>query len=710
MMLVIFISIVLLCLILILLITKYYTYESFKDYDFNSDYMKNTCLDYITKEKKDWNLDYKLDDYTPEDREKQINMRRDIIANLDAVTARRFTDINRPYEYMESCILRKDRELDFVTDNNKCLLSGQILSDKLDPIDGKYGRFTVANASVQFMNVDDYKINKGFTNKNDIRPNKGCFLPLDTDKDTFFNTIDKLVSMKQFNDANQINLATTQNNKTLEENQQFIDTFKLYGMAIPQDIGKYGHSIITKCRDVSTDPINTPDWNYLSLNAVNIGCGDDEIMNRFELNKTSDNQYKIDFRCCEMRTEDNKIGFKEPVMYNTPPITNTTHSDYLEKHNINCIQPGIDPNTSASMLNYIRFDNNPQTNQSSFTYNCSSLQKDFKDDSRKISYDCKPKSFLTNPKEYGIRPLTGLVAECAFGEGISQLQVKDDVIDPNRYGLEFQCCKPSISPQVNNTPLRDRIISGSYITMLRSDLPFNELVSQDGRFKFKMQDDGNLVLWFNNRGLWSSNTNSGNGIYKAELTPSGQLVVTNQYGNFIWQSNGDDSRRGPFQLVAQNDGNVVIYGQRDGGFFPVWATNTNGDYNNYVEPTNHLISTIKNNNNYTIKATHQVQYNMSDSGRISLNLKDPAQKQVLLALSVSGTLFTISNLRSAGNIPPTNDHDSTMLTSLGVGQAPGLFGTTYQWVKFSPNITFPAYQYATFTIFAIKKVGKNVCG
>ncbi|KAF9617563.1 hypothetical protein IFM89_037375 [Coptis chinensis] len=88
-----------------------------------------------------------------------------------------------------------------------------------------------------------------------------------------------------------------------------------------------------------------------------------------------------------------------------------------------------------------------------------------------------------------------------------------------------------------------------------------------GPYRFIMQADCNLVLYVNRtRALWSSRTNGRATTCRATLQNNGNLVILSGT-DVIWTSN---SARGPnnYHLIAQGDGNVVIYGAA------LWATNT----------------------------------------------------------------------------------------------------------------------------------------
>jgi surface antigen len=96
------------------------------------------------------------------------------------------------------------------------------------------------------------------------------------------------------------------------------------------------------------------------------------------------------------------------------------------------------------------------------------------------------------------------------------------------------------------------------------------LRSADGRYRFVMQQDSNLVLYGpSGRALWASNT-VGRGAREARMQGDGNLVIYTAAGKPIWASN--TARHYHAYLVVQNDGNVVIYE----GHTPLWATGTDG--------------------------------------------------------------------------------------------------------------------------------------
>jgi hypothetical protein len=94
------------------------------------------------------------------------------------------------------------------------------------------------------------------------------------------------------------------------------------------------------------------------------------------------------------------------------------------------------------------------------------------------------------------------------------------------------------------------------------------ITSADGRFRFVLQSDGNLVLYGpGNVPLWASNTNGHFDVWDAVMQDDGNLVIYNIRGKPLWASNTNG--RASAWLIAQDDGNVVIY---DSNNKPLWAT------------------------------------------------------------------------------------------------------------------------------------------
>lgn len=112
-------------------------------------------------------------------------------------------------------------------------------------------------------------------------------------------------------------------------------------------------------------------------------------------------------------------------------------------------------------------------------------------------------------------------------------------------------------------PITSSLTSGQQLNSGES------LTSADGRFRFTLQADGNLVLYSPNRPLWWTSTN-GRPANRLALQADGNLVL---YGpsSYYWAT--WTHGRGAATLTVQNDGNVVLY---DAQNRPLWYTGTNG--------------------------------------------------------------------------------------------------------------------------------------
>jgi subtilisin family serine protease len=98
--------------------------------------------------------------------------------------------------------------------------------------------------------------------------------------------------------------------------------------------------------------------------------------------------------------------------------------------------------------------------------------------------------------------------------------------------------------------------------------PGQSITSNDGRYKFIYQTDGNLVLYGPARALWASNT-YGRPAGMTVMQYDGNLVIYTPNGTPLWSSSTHNNPGS--HLLVQDDGNVVIY--RPGGT-PIWHTNT----------------------------------------------------------------------------------------------------------------------------------------
>jgi hypothetical protein len=97
------------------------------------------------------------------------------------------------------------------------------------------------------------------------------------------------------------------------------------------------------------------------------------------------------------------------------------------------------------------------------------------------------------------------------------------------------------------------------------------LTSASGAYTLVLQAaDGNLVLYHNGVGaIWASGARDDDWL-TGQI--DGNLVLYRSNGAALWASN--TAGQGAGTLVVQNDGNAVLYRDRDG--VAVWATGTSG--------------------------------------------------------------------------------------------------------------------------------------
>jgi hypothetical protein len=106
-----------------------------------------------------------------------------------------------------------------------------------------------------------------------------------------------------------------------------------------------------------------------------------------------------------------------------------------------------------------------------------------------------------------------------------------------------------------------------------------EMTSLNGRFRFIMQEDGNVVLYtesdvmMSDEPIWSSGTDKRtDGPFQLLLQADGNLVAYNEAGDAFWSSEiAEEQRTGPYILIMQDDGNVVLYNSEGAS---IWMTDT----------------------------------------------------------------------------------------------------------------------------------------
>jgi alpha-tubulin suppressor-like RCC1 family protein len=100
--------------------------------------------------------------------------------------------------------------------------------------------------------------------------------------------------------------------------------------------------------------------------------------------------------------------------------------------------------------------------------------------------------------------------------------------------------------------------------------PGETLLSNNGRYRLIMQNDGNLVVYSPSRALWNSRT-QGRAPEFFTLQNDGNLVLYGKNIRAYWTSNSQG--KGGKTLVMQDDGNLVLYTAQNR---PVWNSGTNG--------------------------------------------------------------------------------------------------------------------------------------
>lgn len=111
---------------------------------------------------------------------------------------------------------------------------------------------------------------------------------------------------------------------------------------------------------------------------------------------------------------------------------------------------------------------------------------------------------------------------------------------------------------------------GTYVETATILYPGESIVSPDGRFRLVAQADGNLVLYQSGNVVLWHSETSGRSMRATVMQADGNLVVYDANNVASWSS---QTQAAGTSLHMQSDGNVVIY--RSGGV-PIWSTNTGG--------------------------------------------------------------------------------------------------------------------------------------
>lgn len=103
--------------------------------------------------------------------------------------------------------------------------------------------------------------------------------------------------------------------------------------------------------------------------------------------------------------------------------------------------------------------------------------------------------------------------------------------------------------------------------------PEQFLRSPNGRYVFKYQDDGNLVLYrsWDGRPLWESETD-GSPAGVCIMQNDGNLVIYDPGGQPLWEAHTWDNPGS--RLLVQDDGNVVLYRPDNVPLFSLFPTDS----------------------------------------------------------------------------------------------------------------------------------------
>jgi len=123
-----------------------------------------------------------------------------------------------------------------------------------------------------------------------------------------------------------------------------------------------------------------------------------------------------------------------------------------------------------------------------------------------------------------------------------------DVILWERHGSSNQAWKVvHTSPVLHELRNEQRLRSGQ------------ELVSRNGRFKFCVQHDGNLVVYNEGRALWSSETwQKGCAPYELAMQRDNHLCLYDCLGSCTWANGVQGKVSGKTSARMQDDGNLVV--------------------------------------------------------------------------------------------------------------------------------------------------------
>lgn len=456
------------------------TYKENYQSELDPNLLEVDALEYITKE-LNWKVDYNIDRYLPtppedpryiaEEREEIINARISILKELKAMRYRVHSGVNISYQYIQACILRNDRVLDYLSRDSSCNLRGKILSyDKDDSSpDAKYGKRKTLDTTIPTFTFDNYIKLRGnnidsitlHSLKNyEIHPSDGCIIETYA-KEEFFDKITKLAFMKRYATEFDANNKKVENVKLMESNKSLNNTMFLYG--IVQD-NSYDTTLLpSKCETRTTQPVLNRHNTYEVFNKHSVTCGDDEALSAVKL-KNEGGYSSYVYTCCKPQMKDNRIimkpdsnnkytecrdsdenyqkpwelstdiqcdnylnGFKLDIRNSRTKIANKAVNPI---DNPTC-KPDPDPKNSR-MIDY-------------YKYKCTSFDKrgNNNQDQRVIDKSCSaPKQTKAIRKISGVTDMPSLVMDC---DGNFIKNIKKIEPTSNEYAYEYTCCKPTVN-------------------------------------------------------------------------------------------------------------------------------------------------------------------------------------------------------------------------------------------------------------------------
>lgn len=181
-------------------------------------------------------------------------------------------------------------------------------------------------------------------------------------------------------------------------------------------------------------------------------------------------------------------------------------------------------------------------------------------------------------------------------------------------------CISQIAFAADTLESRQRLYSNQY------------LASDNGKYRFYLQGDGNLVLrdWTTRKSLWSSGTHGDSGT-KLSMQSDGNLVLYTASGRSVWSSK--THRTAAQRLVLHNDGNLTL--QTSSGS-TLWSTNT-GNGNSSNNPDNDDSDSEPNDNSANIQHVGTTQVWDSNGQGLRINRPSGTRSGDLMILALHRT-------------------------------------------------------------------------